>query len=275
MRLIHFIFSRSIFVSLCAAFLCVQTFILTKVQLQMSIVTLVFFATLFFYNFYAILIRWQSDIVHNKIIVLEKYAANFSLLLFAVVFILDGLIKHPNLLAFIWVPTATSGLYVLLRINNIYLVFLKKLGFFKTILLSFTWAYMTVILPVLYAQNSLSELVINVFFIRFIFMLMLGVIFDFRDVQKDKKNNMSSVTTMFNKSQLIVLMMILLLLNALLCYWNLKNLEDVQQFILMISTVLCFLFFTISFKKRDYYFYYFLVDGLMLISAMASIIATL
>lgn len=275
MRALNFIFSRSIFVSLCAAFLSVQTFIFTKVQLQMSIVTLVFFLTLFFYNLYAIIIKWQGDIVSNNPIVLPKYAANFFLILVSIIYVSDSFFKSPQLIRIILIPGFTSVIYLGLMINKGKFFIINKLGFLKTILLSFTWAYTTVILPSLATQNEVSQLLTQVFSMRFVFMLMLGVIFDFRDVQKDRNNNWSSVATMFNKSQLIGVMLMLLLLNSVLCYWNLKIVGEVQQFILMMSTVLAFLFFIISLKKRNYYFYYFLVDGLMLFSSIASIIATL
>jgi len=275
MRFIQFIFSRSIFVSLCAAFLSVQTFILTKVQLQMSIVTLVFFVTLFFYNFYAILIKWQGDIVSKNPIVLPKYAANFFLILVSIIYVFDSFFKSPQLIRIVFIPGFTSFIYLGIMINKGKFFIIKKLGFLKTILLSFTWAYTTVILPSLATQNEVSDLATEVFFMRFVFMLMLGIIFDYRDVQKDRKNNWSSIATMFNKSQVIGVMLMLLLLNSGLCYWNLKIVGEIQQFILMMSTVLAFLFFIISLKKRNYYFYYFLVDGLMLFSAIASIIATL
>ena len=275
MRALNFIFSRSIFVSFCAAFLSVQTFILTKVQLQMSIVTLVFFVTLFFYNFYAILIKWQVDIVSKNPIVLPKYAANLFLILVSIIYVFDSFFKSLQLIRIILIPGVTSVIYLGIMINKGKFFVINKLGFLKTILLSFTWAYTTVILPSLATQNEVSELSIQVFFMRFVFMLMLGVIFDFRDVQKDRKNNWSSLATVFNITQLTGLMLILLLLNSGLCYWNLKIVGEIQQFILMMSTVLAFLFFIISLKKRNYYFYYFLVDGLMLFSAIASIIATL
>lgn len=275
MRALNFIFSRSIFVSFCAAFLSVQTFILTQVQVQLSIVALVFFLTLFFYNFYAILIKWQVDIVSNNPIVLPKYATNFFLILVSIIYVFDSFFQLPQLIRIVLIPGFASIIYLGLMINKGKFFIVKKSGFLKTILLSFTWAYITVILPLLASQNGVSDLAINVFFLRFFFMLMLGIVFDFRDVQKDKKNNWSSVATLFNKSQLIGLMLILLLLNSILCYWNLKIVGEIQQFILMMSTVLAFLFFIISLKKRNYYFYYFLVDGLMLFSAIASIIATL
>jgi 4-hydroxybenzoate polyprenyltransferase len=275
MRALNFIFSRSIFVSFCAAFLSVQTFILTKVQLQMSIVILVFFLTLFFYNLYAIIIKWQVDIGSKNPIVLPKYAANFFLVLVSIIYVSDSFFKSPQLIRIILIPGFTSVIYLGLMINKGKFFIINKLGFLKTILLSFTWAYTTVILPSLATQNEVSQLSTQVFSMRFVFMLILGIIFDFRDVQKDRKNNWSSVATMFNKNQLIGVMLMLLLLNSVLCYWNLKIVGEIQQFILLMSTVLAFLFFIISLNKRNYYFYYFLVDGLMLFSAIASIIATL
>jgi 4-hydroxybenzoate polyprenyltransferase len=262
-------------VSFCAAFLSVQTFLLTQVQVQMSIVALVFFVTLFFYNFYAILIRWQGDIVSKNPIVLPKYAANFFLILVSIIYVFDSFFKSPQLIRIILIPGITSFIYLGIMINKGKFFIIKKIGFLKTILLSFTWAYITVILPSLASQNCVSDVAITVFFMRFVFMLMLGIIFDFRDVQKDRNYNWSSVATMINKPQLIGLMLMLLILNSGLCYWNLKIVGEIQQFILVISTVLAFLFFIISLNKRNYYFYYFLVDGLMLFSAIATIITTL
>ena len=275
MRALNFIFSRSIFVSLCASFLTIQSFALLNIRLDLSVVLLVFFATLLFYNFYGILIKWQVDIVSKNPIVLPKYAANFFLILVSTIYVFDSFFKSPQLIRIILIPGFASVIYLGIMINKGKFFIINKLGFLKTILLSFTWAYTTVILPSLATQNEVSELSRQVFFMRFVFMLMLGIIFDFRDVQKDIKNNWSSVATMFNKSQLIGVMLILLLLNSELCYWNLKIVGEIQQLILMMSTVLAFLFFIISLKKRNYYFYYFLVDGLMLFSAIASIIATL
>ncbi len=275
MRSLNFIFSRSIFVSFCAAFLSVQTFILTQVQVKLSIVALVFFLTLFFYNFYAILIKWQGDIGSKNPIVLPKYATSFFLILVSIIYVFDSFFQSPQLIRIVLIPGFTSFIYLGIMINKGKFFIIKKLGFLKTILLSFTWAYTTVILPILATQNGISDLAIQVFFMRFVFMLMLGIIFDFRDVKKDRNTNWSSVATLYNKSQLIGLMLMLLLLNSGLCYWNLKIVGEIQQFILMMSTVLAFLFFIISLKKRNYYFYYFLVDGLMLFSAIASIIATL
>jgi hypothetical protein len=275
MRLIHFIFSRSIFVSLCAAFLTIQSFVLLDIRIDFAVVLLIFFATLLFYNFYGILIKWQRDILHKKNISLQKYASNFILFILSIVFVFDALIKLPQLIKFLFIPAIATSVYASLMLNNGRFLMIKKIAFLKTILLAFTWAYSTVIIPAVNELDINSEMVIPIFLIRFVFMLMIGIIFDYRDNEKDQKTNLSSLVAMFNKPQLIGLMLGLLILNSVVIWFIPFQLIDMHKFILMLSSALCFLVFNLSLKKRNYYFYYFLVDGLMLISALASIIATL
>jgi hypothetical protein len=275
MRVIHFIFSRSIFVSLCAAFLSIQTFVLLNIQFDFSIVLLVLFSTLLFYNFYGILIKWQKDILQKNTISLQKYASNFILFLLSIVFVFDTLIKSPQLIKILSIPTIASISYSLLILNNGQFFILKKVAFLKTILLAFTWAFSTVIIPASNEIDINSEMVISIFLIRFVFMLMIGIIFDYRDIEKDQKTNLSSLVAAFNKSQLIGLMLGLLILNSAIIWLMPFQVIDIHKFILMLSTALCFLVFILSLKKRNYYFYYFLVDGIMLFSAIASLITTL
>jgi len=275
MRVIHFIFSRSIFVSLCAAFLTIQSFVLLDIRIDSAVVLLVFFATLLFYNFYGILIKWQQDILQKKNISLQKYGSNFILFILSIVFVFDALIKTPQLIKFLFIPTIASILYALLMLNNGRFLIIKKIAFLKTILLAFTWAYSTVIIPAVNELDIYSEMVIPIFLIRFVFMLMIGIIFDYRDIEKDQQFGLSILPAVFNKPQLIGLMLGLLIINSTLIWLMPSKTTDIHRFILILSTALCFLMFILSLKKRNYYFYYFLVDGLMLISAIASIIATL
>jgi 4-hydroxybenzoate polyprenyltransferase len=160
-------------------------------------------------------------------------------------------------------------------LNNGQFFILKKVAFLKTILLAFTWAFSTVIIPASNEIDINSEMVISIFLIRFVFMLMIGIIFDYRDIEKDQKTNLSSLVAAFNKSQLIGLMLGLLILNSAIIWLMPFQVIDIHKFILMLSTALCFLMFILSLKKRSYYFYYFLVDGIMLFSAIASLITTL
>jgi hypothetical protein len=275
MRFVHFIFSRSIFVSLCAAFLSIQSFVILDIRIDSAVVLLVFFSTLLFYNFYSILIKWQQDILQKKNISLQKYASNFILFILSIVFVFDALIKSPHLIKFLFIPAIATTLYALLMLNNGRFLIIKKIAFLKTILLAFTWAYSTVIIPAANEVEVYSEFVIPIFLIRFVFMLMIGIIFDYRDIEKDQKTNLSSLVALFNKSQLIGLILGLLLINSTVIWLMPFQITEIHRFILMLSTSLCFLLFLLSLKKRNYYFYYFLVDGLMLFSAIATIIATL
>ena len=275
MRFIHFIFYHSIFVSLCAAFLTIQSFVLLDTRIDFAVVLLVLFATLLFYNFYGILLKWQQDILQKKNISLQRYASNFIFFILSIVFVFDALIKSPQLIKFLFIPAIATILYALLILNNGRFFMFKKIAFLKTVLLAFAWAYSTVVIP---AANDIvinSEKVIPIFLIRFILMLMIGIIFDFRDIEKDQQFSLSSLPAVFNKPQLIGLMLVLLIINSTLIWLMPFQITDIHRFILMLSTALCFLMFLLSLKKRNYYFYYFLVDGIMLFSAIASLITTL
>ena len=115
----------------------------------------------------------------------------------------------------------------------------------------------------------------SVIITKFIIMMMIGIIFDYRDIEKDQQFSLSSLPAVFNKPQLIGLMLGLLIINSTLIWLMPFQITDIHRFILMLSTALCFLMFLLSLKKRNYYFYYFLVDGIMLFSAIATIITTL
>jgi hypothetical protein len=275
MRFIHFLSSRSIFVSLCAAFLSIQTFVLLNLKFDYNIVLLVLFATILFYNFYGIVIKWQQDIFQKNTISLQKYASNFILFILSFVFVFDALTKSPQLIKFLFIPAIASILYTLLILNNGRFFIIKKITFLKTILLAFTWAYSTVIIPASNQLDIFSGDVMLLLLIRFVFMLMIGIIFDYRDIEKDQQFNLSSLSAVFNKPQLVGLMLVLLIINSLVIWLLAFQITAIHKFILMSSTALCFLLFLLSLKKRNYYFYYFLVDGLMLFSAIASIITTL
>jgi hypothetical protein len=262
-------------VSLCAAFLTIQSFVLLDTRIDFAVVLLVLFATLLFYNFYGILLKWQQDILQKKNISLQRYASNFIFFILSIVFVFDALIKSPQLIKFLFIPAIATILYALLILNNGRFFMFKKIAFLKTVLLAFAWAYSTVVIP---AANDIvinSEKVIPIFLIRFILMLMIGIIFDFRDIEKDQQFSLSSLPAVFNKPQLIGLMLVLLIINSTLIWLMPFQITDIHRFILMLSTALCFLMFLLSLKKRNYYFYYFLVDGIMLFSAIATIITTL
>lgn len=156
------------------------------------------------------------------------------------------------------------------------LAFTRRTGFLKTVLLAFTWAYITVILPV---QQSVPVNGFSVGFLfsaRFLFMLMLCIIFDSRDSRVDKIRSLRSLATDVSKEALSCIMRIVFTLfigaGFLLRYYF----NDIAQVIaFFITGLMTMLVYRLSLKNRGYLFYYFLVDGLMLFSAVATFVASI
>ena len=207
MRLLHFILSHSIFVACCALGLCSETFLLLHFQVSYNTLGFVFFSTVCSYNFYWLISKFYFSID-------KKYFLKNNLSYIALLFI--GAIGA----SYFFVNSNLSLLSVLISIMLTLLYslplwpfkFTKKIqsiGFVKTILLAFTWAFVTVILP------AESEMVISLptlilFSTRFLLMLMLCIIFDMRDVKLDKINGLQSLVSTLDLSKIKIIFYVIL-----------------------------------------------------------------
>jgi hypothetical protein len=156
------------------------------------------------------------------------------------------------------------------------LAFTRKAGFLKTVLLSFTWTYVTVIIPAhqsIYISNLSLALLFSA---RFLFMLMLCIIFDSRDIHVDKIHALRSLATDVSRRTLAIIMALVFCL-YLVCGLFLRYYfdSDAQIFAFLITGIFTLLVYRMSLKKQGYFFYYFLVDGLMLFSSIATFIASI
>jgi 4-hydroxybenzoate polyprenyltransferase len=148
-----------------------------------------------------------------------------------------------------------------------------SMGVLKTFLLAITWTYVTIWFPL--AGKMLEwtpDFLLHLSF-RFLFMLILCILFDKRDLEADQKRSYSSVATVFTDKQLKLLCnaCFLLMLLVSLLSWKTNSSQTVLLSNLA-SVAAAYLLYRLSFKPRGYYFYYFLVDGLMLFSAMVTFI---
>ena len=266
------ILSHSIFVAFCAAGLTLQSFILTGTNINSSICWLIFFATLGAYNFYWILSKWS----HNKKapVIFSNYRTNLIFLLISLVSIVDYLWQMTTIIPFVIVGILLTALYSFVALPIFKQSIPKISPLIKTVLLASTWTFVTVVIPFnnCLHQSGLMLLIL----IRFLFLMMLCIIFDSRDVKMDLLLKMSSSIDKMNTITITVLMIVVYCFyNILLINWGKSIFSETQNFILICSGTLAFLLYLLSFKKRGYFFYYFLVDGLMLLSSFASYIATI
>jgi hypothetical protein len=275
MKWLHFILSHSFFIALCAVALCFQTALLLHIQLSVWLYEFIFFSTLCGYNFYWLLSAGAFT-QKSVVTVLKQRYTNVVVLVIAAVAMLLLLSKIRVLLPAISIGLLLTLLYAVPLLPFKQLQVTRKAGLLKTVLLAFTWAYVTVYLPYQQLPGGNLRVLILLFNNRFLFMLMLCIIFDARDTAIDKIRGLQSLTTLLRPASVRLLMMVvfsLYIINGII--FNICFNEPMQLIALLITGAVTAVVFFFSLKKQGYLFYYFLVDGLMLFSSIAAYVASI
>jgi 4-hydroxybenzoate polyprenyltransferase len=279
MRALHFILSHSIFIACCAVSLCFQTNVLLHIAHNEMLYGFIFFSTLCSYNFYWLLSKFYFSNRKFDLLFIKREFTFFLIFIVAAICTCYFVLQLPWLLTFIAVGLIFTLLYSLPLWPFSFTKKLQHTGFLKTILLSFTWAYVTALLPVLdvYDVNfTLTPYILLLFASRFFFMLLLCIIFDTRDISIDKINGLHSLATDVSNKKLRIIVAVVYFLHILSALFFCFYYSNIPQGIAFIFIAIVFLIiYTQSLKNNNYVFYYFGVDGLMLLSAMSSFIAGL
>jgi len=276
MKWLHFILSHSIFIAFCAVALAFQTGQLLHLNNNFFVYGFIFFATLSSYNFYWILSKLAFVEKDSVLVVLKKETTGISLLIFSAAGLLYCLLQSALPLSFVLTAVLLTGIYSIPLLPFKALRFTRRAGVLKTILLAFTWAYVTAFIPMQKTYSLLDNADLFVFTRRFLFMLMLCIIFDNRDKAIDKMRGLHSLAT--DLSPLVLRMLIYTVFAVLFAsnfYYRYYGITFYQSLALQVSTLALLTVYFYSAKKRDYIFYYFIVDGLMLFSALATFIASI
>lgn len=273
MKWLHFILSHSIFIAICAAALSFQTYQLLNLPVNWLLLFFIGAAALCGYNCYWLLSETLSGNQETFSAAFKKNIGHIAIILLSAIFILYCLL-HLQLVMYNIIVTA-----ILLVLYSVplwpfkKLAFAKGLGFVKTTLLAFTWTHVTILIPLqkpLYAMNENEWLF---FLSRFVFLLMLCIIFDCRDIAIDKIRGLQSLATDLPPVLLRLLMWVLFFLLISLIYF--LSFTAPQKIALSITAIAALAAWFLSLKKQGYLFYYFFVDGLMFFSALTTAFASI
>lgn len=275
MKLLRFILSHSIFIAICAVALCLQTALLLHINLTGYLYTFIFCSTICSYNFYWLLSGYVFSGQPIQLF-LKRHYSNAMVLVAGGAGMLYSAIYLSDLWPVISLGLLFTLLYTIPLLPFKIFIMARKAGLVKTFLLAFTWAFVTVYIP--YKQNPTGNFVtlVMLFNNRFLFMLMLCIIFDARDTAVDKIRGLNSLTTVIKPATVQYLMFgifAVYIINGIVLriYYN----ETTQIIALLITGVITAMVYFFSLKKQGYFFYYFLVDGLMLFSALATYVASI
>lgn len=266
----EFILFSSIFISLCAVALCMETNILLGLPLNhFSFYCFVFGATLAQYNlhYFAKTVAvtgsqrqaWSQNKkqLHLILLILGGALILFSFFSFH--------LKHFIILGCLG---AISFLY-----SFPFLPFEKKrrikdYGLLKILTITLLWTLVTVWFPV----NSMSvanELFLLIFFKRFVFMFVLCLLFDVRDMEIDSSDNINTLAVMIGKKRSYFLSYTLLIIFVVLSFVQYFYLPQIGFLIAMlISAAATFLTIELTKKTNSDYIFLAGIDGMMLLQAI-------
>ncbi len=150
---------------------------------------------------------------------------------------------------------------------------LKSLAYGKTFLLAFTWTYVTVVLP-LWIYDSVWDARSILFFIsRFSLIYLICLLFDFRDRKEDLAQGL---TTLPSRISLHGIRVVFYTITAIFLFstsmlYN-QGFEARDIIMLLLPGIILVFIFPICTQNFDDYLYYFILDGLMMLSAIMSIV---
>lgn len=276
-RLLEFILFTSIFVAGCAIGFCMETNILLGIPFNnFSFYAFVFGATIVQYNLHYIVkkvavknsarLRWskRNKNIHVILLISGCFLILYSLFSF-----------HLEHFIILFILGCISFLY-----SFPFLPFSKKrrikdYGFLKIITLSLLWTLVTVWFPVS-GQSYDPVLFAFVFVKRLVFMFILCLLFDMRDIQVDKSENINTLAVVLGLKKSYLLSYVLLVVFILLSIGQYFYLSQMQFLLPMIISAAATLVTIESTKKSNSDFIYLAgIDGMMLMQAVLVYLFTL
>lgn len=269
-KIIGIFFFGSIFISLCAVALCIETNLLLHLPLNsISFYLFVFGATLLQYNLHY-LFKITASVQSGRFNWSEQNRYVYKLLIaFAIALIMYSLFSFqfrqlPVLVLFGIIAFVYS--FPILPFKNKKRI--KDFGLLKIITLALLWTLVTVWFPV--EDLILSDLSLQLIFLRrFVFIFLLCLLFDIRDIDSDKKENIKTLAVKLGIETSYRLCFILLLIFIVLSVIQLVNNNNLVELVAMLlsaaATAMVILY---TRRNKSDYVYMVGVDGMMLLQAL-------
>ena len=269
-KLSEFILFGSIFIAACAVGFCMETSVMLGAPLNsFSFYCFVFGATLVQYNLHYLVKKTAVRDSDRLAWSLRNKNIHFVLLVAGIILILFSFfnfhLKHFAILICLGV--------VALLYSFPFLPFGKKkrikdYGSFKIITLALLWTIVTVWFPVNDVDVN-TTLFIFIFIKRFVFMFILCLLFDIRDAEIDRKENINTLAVILGKKRSYLLSYILLIVFIILSFAQYFYLPQTGFLIAMlISAIATLATIEITKKNNSDFIYLAGIDGMMLVQAL-------
>ncbi len=250
-----------------------QTALLFKLDIPSALYCFVAGGTLCSYNFHWYLTppggtgsttKYWS--LHNKPLHLILFFIGFALSCICSIL----LIKHwPWLL----VSAFFTFLYSAPKIPHPVFQSLQKIAVGKTVFLAFAWMHVTTLLPLVILNGNLYNEQIIFAVNRFFFIYAICVLFDYRDRRQDSIAGIRSLITQLPEQGVDFIFWGSILVAGITAFLLLGYFSSWVVLALVIPIVLLSLLYSSSKKNFSNLRYYFVLDGLMMLSAPLVVLA--
>jgi 4-hydroxybenzoate polyprenyltransferase len=264
-----FLFS-SFYIALCAVLMVYQAaHLFLQGTITPAIYFFVFFATVCSYNFH----WWLSTHSATGSERLQWALNNKSLHLILCMIGLAGaaIFFFPLRQYWFWIGIGgfLTFLYTAPKIPQKVFMGLRQIAIGKTIFLALVWTYITTVLPFVISGRHWMAGFTWFTGSRFFLIYAICLLFDYRDREDDKADGIRSMITFFKErgiNNLFAGSLVLFVASTVILYWN--GLNVFQIVVLLVPGIVLAALYNYSKKNFSDYFYYGVLDGLMMLSAV-------
>lgn len=165
-------------------------------------------------------------------------------------------------------------LYSAPKIPHPYFRALRKIALGKTIFLALVWMFVTTILPIAVSQQPWRNDFLLFILSRFFLIYAICILFDFRDREDDKAAGIRSLITFLSNRNISVLFVFTLIIFAVVTIWMLQyGYSPLQIVLLLLPGIITACLYNYARRNFSDMLYYFVLDGLMALSAILMLIA--
>ena len=253
-RIFNAIIFSNIWISFGAVGTTLVYFIYSKLALDYYYLTLVFFATLFAYNFQYINGEKVNSERKVQSLWLFKNTQSIKIIAYSSLLVSIFLSFFIFPLNFLWL-CLPSLILVFMYKNGITKKFsLRNIPFIKIIIISFCWMWTCAILPQI-LNEFIFDWKISLFIFLYVFTITLP--FDIRDHNFDD-SSIKTIPQLIGLKQTYILSLFMLLLLMLISYFL------IDKFLVLFILLTLFLIIP-TYKTQSENYYLFILDGLLVV----------
>lgn len=270
-----FVFSN-LFIAVCAVVITRHTASLFNRSVDNNLLYFIFSGALCSYSFHwyftpnyptqSLKTKWS--IIHKKLLLAFFFCALLSAFFFSY-----WLLRFWDCLLF---TAVLPFIYSAPKIPYKPFSLLKNRAYGKTFFLASAWTHITVILPLVLAQTEWQTSHYLFAVHRFFFIYAICILFDYRDIEEDRKENIKSLTTSLDdRGVKAVFWSCLIISFASGMDLPVTSFPLTTVALLIIPVIIVALLYSRAVKKPSDYLYYFTLDGLMMLSGLLHLISSI